>query len=59
MTAAKAVAAIVTPLVLVVLAKLAAACGVDVTFDEDTVNQAIVAIVTAASVYLVPNKPSY
>jgi hypothetical protein len=55
---AKAIAAIATPLVLVAIAKLAAAVGVDITVDEAQVNQAVVLLITTLSVYLVPNDPA-
>jgi uncharacterized membrane protein len=54
----KFIAAALTPLVLVAVAKLAASIGVDVTLDEEKVNEFIVAAVTAASVYLIPNEPT-
>lgn len=53
---AKTIAAIATPVVLVALAKMAAAIGVDVTFDEGQVNEVIVAIITTIAVYAVPNQ---
>jgi uncharacterized membrane protein len=54
----KFIAAALTPLFLVAVAKLAASIGVDITLDEEKVNEFIVAAVTALSVYLIPNEPS-
>jgi hypothetical protein len=53
---AKTVAAIVTPLVLLAVARLSAAVGVDITVDSDQVNQAIEVLITTVSVYAVKNE---
>jgi uncharacterized membrane protein len=54
----KFIAAALTPLILIAVAKLAASIGVDVTLDEEKVNEFIVAAVTAVFVYLIPNEPA-
>lgn len=55
---AKAITAIVTPILLVVAAWLAENVGIDVTFDNERVNEAIVTALTALAVWAVPNSPS-
>lgn len=55
---AKAITAIVIPILLVVAAWLAENVGIDVTFDNERVNEAIVTALTALAVWAVPNSPS-
>jgi predicted tellurium resistance membrane protein TerC len=55
-TIAKAVAALLTPVAMLLLAKAANALGVDVVNDSARVNEAIVAVVTAIAVYFTRNK---
>jgi ABC-type uncharacterized transport system permease subunit len=54
---AKAVAGLLTPIVLALLAKLAKWVGVDVEFDPTVVGTAVTALVTGVLVYLVRNRP--
>lgn len=55
--AAKAVAAFLTPLVVKFLTDAAARAGVDVTFSSEWINTTLLAVISAAVVWLVRNVP--